>query len=173
MREIQDQQQGFDLLDRTLETYGADAARWPAGVQTKLLAFVTGNAEARRRIAEARALDTVLGFAPKISDARHSQLIDQIVSRAIHQPRAVASADVLAKPVPGGALKARPNPWRNHALTAGALAASLMLGILAGQNATIVTLAESVLTGGETVESSTQQVAQSDDIEIFWDEDLL
>ncbi|MGB4866814.1 MAG: hypothetical protein WBP38_13050, partial [Hyphomicrobium sp.] len=72
--------------------------------------------------------------------------------------------------VPG---KARISPWRNQALTAGALAASLLLGILAGQNTTVVTLAEAVLTGSDTTDTSTQQVAQSDDIDILWDEDLL
>jgi len=173
MREMQNQKQLFDLLDRTLETYGGDAARWPAGAQAKLSAFVRDDAEAQRRIADYRALDQVLGFAPKISDARHAALADQIVSRAMRQPRAVTSADVVAAPTRSEPVKARISPWRNQALTAGALAASLLLGILAGQNTTVVTLAEAVLTGTDTTDTSTQQVAQSDDIDILWDEDLL
>ncbi|MBK9077709.1 MAG: hypothetical protein IPL91_00540 [Hyphomicrobium sp.] len=41
------------------------------------------------------------------------------------------------------------------------------------KNTTVVTLAEAVLTGSDTTDTSTQQVAQSDDIDILWDEDLL
>lgn len=177
MSDMRDQNQILDLLDRTLETYGSDAARWPAGVRLKLSPFVDGNADAQRRIADARALDKVLGFAPQISVSRQAELANQIVERAIRQPRTASLSELPARSspvaVPASRLNSRLNSLRNHSLAAAALAASLMIGILAGQNATVVTLAESLITGGEVSGASGQQVAQSDDIEIFWDEDLL
>ena len=173
MRDMQDQKQIFDLLDRTLETYGADPARWPAGVHSKVSAFVSNNQDAQRRIVEARALENVLSFAPNIPGTRHAGLANQIVSRAIRQPRAVTSNELPAASTRKLPTAAGATSWRRQALTSGTLAASLMLGILAGQNATVVTLADAVLTSGKMQDAATQQIAQSDDIETLWDEDLL
>lgn len=173
MTDMRDQNQTFDLLDRTLETFGADANRWPAGVKIKLSPFIDGNADARRRVAEAAALDKVLGFAPKISDARHAALTDQIVAKALRQPRAVSASGSVTPSAGQHKLQPRFKAWRENYLTAGALAASLMLGILAGQNATVVTLTEAMLTGSDATDVSAQQVAKSDELDTYYDEDLL
>lgn len=164
MSDTQDQGQTFDLLERTLATFGADAARWPRDVQSRLPAFIAANRQAQTRLAEARALDKVLEFAPRLSDERSRHLVDEIVARAARQPRVVTG---------GGAALARPshfNRLRTHTIAAAALAASLMLGVFAGQNATVGNLTEAMVGGGST---SSQQVAQGDETENLFDEDLL
>lgn len=166
MTDMRDQKQTFDLLDRTLETFGADASRWPAGVKTKLTPLIDGSADARRRIAEAIALDKVLSFAPKVSDARHAALVDQIVAKAQRQPRAASTSSAPYRAPP------RVKTWRENYLTVGALAASLMLGILSGQNATVVTLSEAMLSG-DAADAANQKIAQTDELDTYYDEDLL
>ncbi len=47
-----------------------------------------------------------------------------------------------------------------------------MLGILAGQNTTFGTLSEAMLTSVDASDSA-QQVAQGDDLDSYYDEDLL
>lgn len=170
MTDMREQNQALDLLDRTLEVFGADSTRWPAGVKTKLTPLINGNAEARRKIAEVAALDKVLSFAPTISAARQSELADQIVAKALRQPRAVSVSDQPARSAP---TVSRFRNWRQNSIAGGALAASLMLGILSGQNTTVGTFSESIIAGVGATDTSAQQVAQSDELETYYDEDLL
>lgn len=178
MTDMREQNQALELLDRTLDAFGTDTARWPAGVKTKLTPLINGNAEARRRIAEAVALDKVLAFAPTISAARQSELADQIVAKAVRQPRAVSGSE---QPAGQPALQAGKSwdrkswsrAWRENSIVGGALAASLMLGILSGQNTTVSSLSEALLTSVDATETTAQQIAQTDDLETYYDEDLL
>lgn len=170
MTDMREQNQALELLDRTLEVFGADSARWPVGVKTKLTPLINGNADARRKIAEAAALDKVLSFAPTISAARQNELADQIVAKALRQPRAVSVSDQPAR-------SSQPTPrfrnWRQNSIVGGALAASLMLGILSGQNTTVGSLSEAMISGVDTTDTSAQQVAQTDELVTFYEEDLL
>lgn len=172
MSEARDQVETFELLDTTLEAYGADAARWPMGTRAKLAAFVASNSEAQRRVAAARALDKVLGFAPKLSDARQADLAERIVARAAVQSKGVAQhAPSVVRPNFGA--RAAFGKARANAFAGAALAASLVLGIMAGQNATVGTLAKAVLSGSDTNVVTGQQLAQSDGTDSLLDEDLL
>ena len=59
----------------------------------------------------------------------------------------------------------------NHGFAAAALAASLVLGILFGQNATVSTLAEAFVSNDAG--SSSPQVALSDDGDVWTEGDML
>jgi hypothetical protein len=115
---------------------------------------VAANSEAQKRVAAAQALDQVLDFAPRLNDAQNADLAERIVTRAVHQPRVVSKTEM---PRP----RARTGWHSNHGLAGAALAASLMMGVLAGQNAAFTTLTEVI------------QVAQGDDADTAIDEDLL
>lgn len=162
MSNLRDQGQLFDLLDDTLDAFGGDVSRWPGDVRAKLDALIANDGEARRRMAEARALDKLLGQAPALPEARQRALVDQIVAKALRQPRMVAATS--AAPPRKAESLLRANTW-----AAGALAASLVLGLLAGQLPAINALTEMAL--GD--EARQQQVAQSLDADTLWDEDLL
>jgi hypothetical protein len=159
MEETVDNGLMLEALDRTLEAYGADAARWPEASRLKLSAFVAGNGEAQKRVADARALDRVLGFAPRFSDAQNTALAGRIVAKAGHQPRIITEA----------AKAPLSRQWSSgrgsQGLAGAALAASLLLGIIAGQSADLATLSE--------VFASGQQVAQGEEADTLTDEDLL
>lgn len=165
MIETEQHKQAFELLDHTLETYGADTGRWPQSAQTRLQPLIIGNSEAQRRVAAARALDRVLGLAPRLSEARHAELVERIVAGTSRQPR-VATAGVSP-------LRQRANWFGGHTLAAAALAASLVLGIAAGQNATVGTLTDAIVTSADVPLTSGQQVAQGDDADSLYDEDFL
>lgn len=174
MTDMREQNQALELLDRTLDAFGTDTARWPAGVKTKLTPFINGSAEARRRIAEAVALDKVLAFAPTISVARQSALADQIVAKALRQPRTVSASEQPARQAGTPSVrKSWSRSWRENSIVGGALAASLMLGILSGQNTIVSSLSEAMLTSVDATEATAQQIAQTDDLETYYDEDLL
>jgi hypothetical protein len=167
MNNSEQTKQSFDLLDQTLEAYGGNASRWPDGVRARLSAFVDLNSEAEKRIAAARALDQVLNFAPKLSDAQNATLADRIVARAAHQPRVVSKAEI---PLP----RVRTGWHSNHGWAGAALAASLVMGVLLGQNTAFTTLTDAIVGGNANGASlSNQQVAQSDDADTAIDEDLL
>lgn len=173
MTDMRAQNQALELLDRTLDVFGADTARWPVGVKAKLTPLINSSADARSRIAEAAALDSVLSFAPTLSVARQSELADQIVAKALRQPRAISASEQPARHYAPVAAPSRFRAWRENSIVAGALAASLMLGVLSGQNTTFGTLSEAMLTSGTATDTSAQQVAQTDDLETFFEEDLL
>ncbi len=164
--QAQQQAQSLAMLDATLEAYGADASRWPMAARDRLSAFVASSGEAKRRLASARALDQVLAFAPKIGEARHTEIVDRIVARAERQPRTAAEGSQRVAPP-------HVNKWRANSYAGAALAASLALGILAGQNATIGTLATSAFSGSDNAGASGQQLAQSDEADGLLNEDLL
>jgi hypothetical protein len=165
MTETVDQKQKLELLDQTLEAYGANASRWPDGVRDQLMAFTVGNSAAQKRIAAARALDTVLGFAPRLSEAQNTALASRIIDRAVRQPRAVTATDA-APPQ---------RRWlgRSNGMAAAAMAASLLIGVLAGQNPTFSTFADAIVGGTDASAGHGQQIALGDDADTLLDEDLL
>jgi hypothetical protein len=165
MSNQEDMKQRLDLLDRTLDVYGGDLRRWPDATRARLSEFVTSSEDAKRRIAAGRALDHVLDFAPRLSETQQSALADRIVARAARQPR-VVTRQVLPRHRFGDRI--------NHGMAAAALAASLMIGILSGQSATVASVTD-VLVGDNSVISagSSQQMAQTDDTDSLLDEDML
>ena len=94
-----------------LEAYGGEERRWPTAERESALAFADGSAEAKRLLAEARALDRLLDEAETSS-----------ADRAL-EDRIMAS---FGKSEGGG------RSWSRQWIPAGAIAASLVLGLATG-----------------------------------------
>lgn len=69
----------LDTLERVLATFGADRDRWPAAERLRLAPLIAESTEARRMMAEARALDRLLDKAPAVSRQRQDALAARIV----------------------------------------------------------------------------------------------
>lgn len=152
-------------LETALDTYGADRTRWPVPVRHALSGFIASTPEAQRMLKDAELFDRLIDQAPRVSSERFADLTEKIVKAAVQQPRIVTSgtpAQTLA-PV------RREQRW-----AAAALAASLMLGIVAGQTRFVDPAAE-LLIGSSISEDAgnAAQVAQIDQYDGLLDEDLL
>jgi hypothetical protein len=160
-------------FERLLDVYGSDRSRWPVAARASAGQLVARVAAARRLLAEAECLDRVLERAPTPTLAREAALAERILVAARRSPRMVAAGarSPAARAGSPGAL-----PVQGRWLTpmfgsaAGALAASLMLGVLIG----LSSLSQSILPAfeqmtGITLTSASSGVAQVD----LLDEDLL
>lgn len=151
---------GLDRLEATLDTYGADRTRWPAPLRHDLSGLIAGNEDARRLLRDAELFDRLLDSTPQYDAARLDNLKARIAVAAERQPRLVATQPETT---------ARPVLRRHHGLAATALAASLVLGVLAGQS----NIVNSLLGSDPGYTSNSRQLAQSDEADILLDEDLL
>jgi len=121
----------LDRLREIVEAYGAAAHRWPVAEREAALALVAANSDARALVDEALTLDLMLGAAPAPEPAS-AELVAGIMAA---RPRAVPVAAVASAPEPKGLFgfwKARLQeiwPYGPPAVPAGALAASIMLGV--------------------------------------------
>lgn len=159
----------LELLDDVLAIHGSDPARWPAASRDNLTMLIASSAAARAMVAEAEALDRLMVLAPKMSSDRLAPLTERIASQAERTPRMSV--------VPGrGRPRAMPAPddRRRRATGVAALAASLVLGLLIGQNATVAPAVSDMATavGIESL-SDGSQIASTDEAYIGIDEDLL
>ena len=169
-------------LERLLEVYGSDRSRWPVAARASAGQLVARVAAAGRLVAEAECLDRVLERAPMPTLAREAALADRILASARRSPRMVpAIAAQPARPAAAAGdapLPAAASPPKRGWLTprtafgsaAGALAASLMLGVLIG----LSSLSQSVLPAleqmtGIALATTSAAAAQVD----LLDEDLL
>jgi hypothetical protein len=156
---------GLDKLEATLDTYGADRTRWPAPVRHALSGLIAGNVEAQKLLKDAEAFDRLLDQAPRYDAARVERLRERIAAAAARQPRLISARPKEA---------ARPVLRRNHGLVATALAASLVLGIFAGQTSVVSRTTDTILNGdGVGYASSGKQMAQTDEAGSLLDGDLL
>lgn len=73
-------------LARLLEAFGADQRRWPAQERNRFAALIAANADARRMLDEARALDAVLA-ATDTDVAASPALLDRIMQAAAATPQ--------------------------------------------------------------------------------------
>jgi hypothetical protein len=164
-------------FERLLDVYGSDRTRWPVAARASAGQLVARLAAARRLLAEAECLDRVLERAPTPTLAREAALAERILVAARRSPRMVAAgvrspaADAAGAGSPAAALPAH-GRWLTPMFgsAAGALAASLMLGVLIG----LSSLSQSILPAveqmtGITLTSASSGVAQVD----LLDEDLL
>ena len=149
---------GLDGLEAALDTYGADRTRWPAPLRHELSALIADSGEARKMLRDAELFDELLDRAPQYDTSRLDSLKERIVAAAAHQPRLVATRPEAAQPL---------TLRRHHGLAATALAASLVLGVLAGQSSVV-----NALLGTNSV-SASRQIAQTDEADILLDEDML
>lgn len=152
---------GLDRLEATLDTYGADRTRWPAPLRHDLSGLIAGNEDARKLLRDAELFDRLLDSTPQYDAARLDNLKERIAGAAERQPRLVSTRPETTT--------ARPVLRRHHGLAATALAASLVLGVLAGQSSIV----NSLLGADPAYTSYSRQMAQSDDADILLDEDFL
>jgi hypothetical protein len=155
----------LDKLEAALDTYGGDRTRWPAPLRLELSGLIAGNADAQKMLKDAEAFDRLLDHAPQYDAARLGKLKERIAAAAVRQPRLVGTRPVA---------KANAGVRRYNGLAATALAASLVLGIFAGQFKVVNSTAD-VLLSGDTASLTTnsRQLAQTDDADSLLDEDLL
>lgn len=154
------------LLEATLESFGADRTRWPVHVRRDLSALIAANAEAQKLVAEAAALDHLLDLAPRVPIGSGSALADRIVTAAVR-------SDQTQKFKRGGSVPL--SPRHDNAYAGFALAASLMLGLLAGSQQGLGPALQDVATsaGLESTSLSGQTSTSSDDSFGLASEDLL
>jgi len=146
---------GMTIADfaHLLDVYGSDRTRWPVEARACAGQLVARDKAARRRLAEAEALDKTLERAPLPSLAAEAALADRIIATARRSPRMVPASNIAsniasntashmtaagAPRVAGNvvrlpSLPARPR-WLPTGLAsaAGMLAASLALGVFLG-----------------------------------------
>jgi hypothetical protein len=133
----------LDRLREMVEAYGAAAHRWPLAERDAALALVAASSEAHALVDEALTLDLMLDQASAAEPAS-AELVSRILAA---RPRALPVTHVTAPSVPKGLLgfwKARLHeiwPYGPTAIPAGALAASIMLGVTFGASIPAATIA--------------------------------
>lgn len=154
-------------LQSALDAFGADRTRWPARVRRDLSSFIAGSPDAQRMLRESESFDRLLDAAPALRADKIDALLGRICAAAERQPRAVLTIEAqTAEPTWSSSFGRRERTW-----AAAALAASLLLGIFAGQAPSLdpagPLLTESAGDGGA------QQLASTDEVDSLSDEDLL
>lgn len=161
---------GLELLDDVLATYGSDRTRWPAPLRLELSQLLANSPAARSMLADAQSLDRLLDMAPTVGSTRVAALSERIMAQAARTPRVAASGASAAAP------RAKPatTPWRRHAAGISALAASLVIGLLAGQNAMMEpAVSELASVVGIDSLSDGSRLAATDETYVSLDEDML
>lgn len=173
----------LERLQAVLDVYGGDRDRWPASERLELARLVASDVEAERMVREARALDRLLDQAPVLGSERLQMLTQRVVAAAEAEGRwtgegavtAVAATDPVTPPT---AVKEprmiRPQPMpapRGHMQSAMLLAASLVMGILAGATVLSGELPGAAVSGDDI---GVQQLVMGDDdtVDVI-EEDLL
>lgn len=131
----------FTDFERLLDVYGGDRTRWPAEARAAAAQLVARDANARRVLAEAEALDRVLERAPLPGLAVEAALAERIVAAAQRSPRivkiATGQSSVVSLPEGRTRLPRHAGPWklwfaRGDVRAAGVLAAALIVGVFIG-----------------------------------------
>ncbi len=159
----------LDMLDGVLDVYGADRTRWPAAARREISALLTISEEARSRLADAEAFDRLLDLAPAPGAERVSALSERIMASSRSTPRVAATAPVSR---PNIAPRIAPI-FRRHAGGFAALAASLMIGILAGQSASVQPALTAIAALAGFDEAVQTNVSRADDADDSLDGELL
>lgn len=156
-------------LQSALDAFGADRTRWPARVRHELSSFVAANADAQRLLREAEAFDRLLDAAPTLGPDKIDALVGRICAAAERQPRAVHANEP----------RAAESAWisgfgrREQTWAAAALAASLVIGIFAGQTPSIDPAGSLLTESSANGDNGAQQLASTDEVDSLSDEDLL
>ncbi|MEQ8326784.1 hypothetical protein [Parvibaculum sp.] len=134
-----------------VDAYGASPRRWPDDERASAEALVAASAEARALLAEAAALDGVLARAPV--EAPSAALAERLLAA---RPRGVAAVP-SPKPQAGfiRSLIEAVWPYGSPAVPAGALAASIVLGVTLGSISDISVLTQETAVTA-SVESGTE-----------------
>jgi hypothetical protein len=129
-------------LEAHLERHGADRTRWPQSAAARFAPFIEADHAAARLYNEARALDSLLDAAPRVSDVRRDALAERILAAAragdgVSARRKDDSEDrIVAFPTRSRQPYRRPSLARSDWQAAALLAASLLLGVFTGVNGT-------------------------------------
>lgn len=153
------------MLKNVLDVYGADRTRWPAASRREISALLTVSEEARRLVADAEAFDRLLDTAPPPGATRIAALSDRILAASRQTPRVVSTASPPR-------LRAAPIV-RRYAGGLAALAASLMIGILAGQSTSVQPAVTALATLAGLDEAALTNVSRADETEATFDGELL
>jgi hypothetical protein len=166
----------IDEFERLLDVYGSDRARWPVEARAGAGHLVARDQAARRLLAEAEALDRTLERAPLPTLAQEAAIAERIVAAARRTPRIVSVArGEVGRPatvrdaVQPASESAQPRWLATRTAfggLAGALAASLVLGVLLG----LSNLSQGVVPAVEQMLGSSGSVVAQVDL---LDEDLL
>ncbi len=128
---------GTDLeaLQTALDTYGADRTRWPAPLRLRFASLIASNADAQRRLAEADAFGRLLDLASPSEDESADKVRAAVFAHLKgHGVPVVAPVAGVVVPM---ARRASPPASRSLWREASLLAASLMLGVIAGLSGTL------------------------------------
>lgn len=174
----------MDALEHLLASHGADRTRWPAPERLRFAPLLSASGEARRRLAEAAALDRLLDLAPQPGTNR-TALAERIVAAASQE---AARPQVIRLPQRGGvgslfgsaAARAgafsRANPGSGQWAGGALLAASLVLGAFMGTsgafNSAIQPLTVAAIGESETEADASQVAFGVDGVGLF-EEELL
>lgn len=171
-------------LETLLDAYGADTNRWPRHAQARAGVLLTSDAQAGRLVAEARALDALLGRAPLPAQERRTALADRIVAQALNAAPAGAEHKAAAPsgiviPWPGASRARAATVWKGSRQPAWSaavlLAASLCVGIFVGTQ-DLAPGAVNNLMEAVTLDSDFDQTAAaigSDGLAVALDEEFL
>lgn len=171
-------------LAHLLEVYGADRTRWPARERLRFASLVAEDDAARRLLAEASALDSLLDLAPKASDAREHALKERIVAAALRsaEPRFAVVAGREEKSRSATSWRAwmrgpsvSQAPASSGWAAGGLLAASLVVGVLLGSAGTFDTAVQQMAeaTGYSTAVDTSSRLALVDEAVSASDEEVL
>lgn len=117
----------LERLSELVEAYGASALRWPTAERARAETLLAQSVEARALVAKAAELDRLLDMAPY--EAPSADLVARIMAA---RPRAAGGQVVsigAARRSPWRAMAQVVWPYGSPAFPAGALAASIVLGI--------------------------------------------
>jgi hypothetical protein len=84
-------------LENVLDTFGGNPGRWPAGKRERMMGFAASDADARRLLREAEALDAVLTRAAGPPVGNTSRLADRIAAAAAAQSGAADAGKGLVR----------------------------------------------------------------------------
>lgn len=173
----------IERLEAVIDAYGGDRDRWPAVDRLELARLLASDREARRILVEARALDSVLDSAPALSPLRQEALVRAIVStaRAEGRPPLAGLATSSRRSIAPGHTVRSPQSWSKRPSAASGtirsvalLAASLVLGIMAGATFLSGELQGTANVSGVTYEEAllNQLVKDEDSLDMI-EEDLI
>lgn len=139
-----------------VDAYGASPMRWPVAERGAAEALLAASAEARALLGDARMLDGMLAAAPV--EAPSAALVERLMAA---RPRA-AAAPAAARPKSFfreliGAIW----PYGSPALPAGALAASIMLGVALGSvsEIAVINTTSTTVTASDETENGDRLIA--------------
>lgn len=150
----------LESFRRLLESHGSDPTRWPAGERARAVALLGRSAEARHLLAAEQAFDRLLAEAPDASASDAASSVSRLMARLPDRERLDrAQSNVVPLPRVGAAANKRPVARRSMAAEAVLLAASLVLGVLAGTTGLFDVTGLPGLAWGETVDSDASDIA--------------